>query len=112
MPSVAVGSIWPPEGTQHLNVWGLPLVNTLLLLTSGLTITIAHAYILRDRDLLEGHLQLLVCWAVVRHSLLIHPLLCRILNRCLPGYPLLVCLEDLLKNLQFLNAQSPTLMKI
>jgi heme/copper-type cytochrome/quinol oxidase subunit 3 len=48
VPAVTVGSIWPPEGTQHLNVWGLPLVNTLLLLTSGLTITIAHAYILRS----------------------------------------------------------------
>jgi cytochrome c oxidase subunit 3 len=48
VPSAVVGSIWPPEGTQHLNVWGLPLVNTLLLLTSGLTITVAHAYILRN----------------------------------------------------------------
>ena len=48
VPSVNIGNVWPPEGTQHLNVWGLPLVNTLLLLTSGLTITVAHAYILRD----------------------------------------------------------------
>ena len=28
-------------------MWGLPLVNTLLLLTSGVTITIAHAYIIK-----------------------------------------------------------------
>jgi len=48
IPSVNVGAVWPPEGTQRLDVWGLPLVNTLLLLSSGVTITIAHAYILRD----------------------------------------------------------------
>jgi cytochrome c oxidase subunit 3 len=48
VPSVSIGAVWPPVGTQELNVWGLPLVNTLLLLTSGLTITVAHAYILRD----------------------------------------------------------------
>jgi len=47
IPSVAVGAVWPPEGTQNLNVWGLPLVNTLLLLTSGVTITVAHAYIVK-----------------------------------------------------------------
>lgn len=50
VPSISVGAIWPPEGTQPLNVWGLPLVNTLLLLTSGVTITIAHAYILRNNN--------------------------------------------------------------
>lgn len=47
IPSIAVGAIWPPEGTQVLDAWGLPLVNTLLLLTSGVTITVAHAYIVK-----------------------------------------------------------------
>lgn len=46
VPSVEVGNIWPPFGTQELDVWGLPLVNTLLLLTSGATITAAHAYLI------------------------------------------------------------------
>lgn len=46
-PSAAVGAIWPPYGTQPLSIWGLPLTNTLLLLASGVTITIAHAYILQ-----------------------------------------------------------------
>jgi heme/copper-type cytochrome/quinol oxidase subunit 3 len=45
VPSIALGNIWPPFGTQELSAWGLPLVNTLLLLTSGITITVAHAYI-------------------------------------------------------------------
>lgn len=50
VPSVATGAIWPPVGTQAVNAWGLPLVNTLLLLTSGFTITIAHAYILKGNS--------------------------------------------------------------
>jgi heme/copper-type cytochrome/quinol oxidase subunit 3 len=48
IPATQIGAVWPPYGTQELDVWGLPLVNTLLLLSSGVTITIAHAYILRD----------------------------------------------------------------
>jgi cytochrome c oxidase subunit 3 len=49
VPSIAIGTIWPPMGTQPLSPWGLPLVNTLLLLTSGVTITISHAYIVQNR---------------------------------------------------------------
>ena len=48
IPSVAIGNVWPPFGTQELNAWGLPFVNTLLLLASGVTITIAHAYIVKN----------------------------------------------------------------
>lgn len=48
VPSIAIGAVWPPFGTQALDPWGLPLVNTLLLLTSGLTITIAHACIVKN----------------------------------------------------------------
>jgi cytochrome c oxidase subunit III len=48
VPSIVVGGVWPPVGTQVLDVWGLPFVNTLLLLTSGVTITIAHAYLIKN----------------------------------------------------------------
>jgi heme/copper-type cytochrome/quinol oxidase subunit 3 len=47
IPAITVGAMWPPVGTQILDVWGLPFVNTLLLLTSGVTITIAHAYLIK-----------------------------------------------------------------
>lgn len=49
-PSTFGGTIWPPTGTQALSAWGLPLVNTLLLLSSGATITAAHAYILKGNN--------------------------------------------------------------
>ena len=46
-PAIAIGSIWPPKSIQSLDVWGLPLVNTILLLSSGITITFAHRAILK-----------------------------------------------------------------
>jgi heme/copper-type cytochrome/quinol oxidase subunit 3 len=46
-PSIAIGGIWPPKSIQSLDVWGLPLVNTILLLSSGVTITLAHRAMLQ-----------------------------------------------------------------
>ena len=34
--------MWPPEGVVPFDTWGLPFVNTLILLTSGATVTYAH----------------------------------------------------------------------
>jgi len=53
-PSVALGCVWPPKGIQPLDIWGLPLINTLLLLTSGVTITLAHHAILKASNF-SGH---------------------------------------------------------
>jgi heme/copper-type cytochrome/quinol oxidase subunit 3 len=52
-PSIAIGCVWPPKSIQPLDIWGLPLVNTLLLLTSGLTITLAHHSILKASNRTE-----------------------------------------------------------
>jgi cytochrome c oxidase subunit III len=38
----AAWSTWPPKGVETLDPWHLPLLNTLLLLTSGTTATWAH----------------------------------------------------------------------
>ena len=41
-PTPEIGSLWPPLGIETINAWGFPFLNTLILLTSGATITWAH----------------------------------------------------------------------
>ncbi|MEN3745703.1 cytochrome c oxidase subunit 3 [Sphingomonas sp. HF-S3] len=45
----SVGGQWPPKGMHVIDAWSLPLLNTLLLLCSGTTITWAHHAMLHDR---------------------------------------------------------------
>ena len=38
----SVGGVWPPKGIEVLSPWHFPLLNTLILLCSGTTVTFAH----------------------------------------------------------------------
>ena len=55
------GGRWPPVGVQVFDPWHLPLLNTLILLTSGTTVTWAHHALLHnDRRGLKWGLALTV----------------------------------------------------
>ena len=43
-----LGGTWPPKGIETFDPWHLPLLNTLILLTSGTTVTWAHHALLQN----------------------------------------------------------------
>jgi len=64
--AAVTGGVWPPEGVHTFDPWDLPLLNTIILLTSGSTVTWAHhAMIENDREGLKWGLALTVLLGVV-----------------------------------------------
>jgi cytochrome c oxidase subunit 3 len=45
-PTIDIGAIWPPKGIEVLNPWEVPFLNTVILLSSGVSVTWAHHAIL------------------------------------------------------------------
>ena len=41
-PTIEINNIWPPKEINTFNPLGVPLVNTLILLCSGATVTYTH----------------------------------------------------------------------
>ncbi len=49
-PVYNIGGVWPPKSIDLINPWGVPLLNTAILLTSGATVTKAHHAILKNQN--------------------------------------------------------------
>ena len=66
-----IGGQWPPKGMEAvMNAFDLPLLNTLILLCSGTTVTWAHHGLLHgDRDVLKKGLWLTIALGVLFSSL-------------------------------------------
>ena len=47
-PNEFVGNVWPPKDIETFDPWDIPLINTLVLLLSGTTVTWAHHALLED----------------------------------------------------------------
>jgi len=49
VPTIELGSVWPPQGIEVLNPFSVPLLNTAVLLSSGATVTWAHHAIISGK---------------------------------------------------------------
>jgi cytochrome c oxidase subunit 3 len=47
-PSIDIGMVWPPLGIEPLSVYSVPLLNTIILLVRGVTVTWAHHSIINN----------------------------------------------------------------
>ena len=46
-PNVELGSLWPPYGIKTFNPFQVPLLNTIILISSGISVTWAHHALMR-----------------------------------------------------------------
>nr|YP_009353892.1 cytochrome c oxidase subunit III [Laternula truncata]AQZ26189.1 cytochrome c oxidase subunit III [Laternula truncata] len=59
VPTAYLGNQWPPTGIQAINPWTVPLLNTAVLVGSGVSVTLSH-HSVRAGSLLKAKVSLLV----------------------------------------------------
>lgn len=51
-PSIQIGGVWPPINIEFLPIDGFAITNTVVLLSSGVTITLAHHFIMLNNKII------------------------------------------------------------
>lgn len=69
-PTIELGSYWPPMGIHPFNPFQVPLLNTVILLSSGVSVTWAHQLILKE-DWNGVKLSLIVTWLLGLYFLIL-----------------------------------------
>ena len=62
-PPMTIATQWPPEGIEPVPTWGIPFLNTLILLLSGATVTWAH-HAVKEGDQKTGFKALVITVAL------------------------------------------------
>jgi cytochrome c oxidase subunit 3 len=47
-PAIEIGAVWPPKDINIIGPWGIPFLNTVILLSSGVSVTWAHHAIIEN----------------------------------------------------------------
>lgn len=65
-PAIEIGGIWPPSNIIAPNPWGIPLLNTVILLLSGVSITYTHMFLILGRTVyvIEGFIYTIVAASI------------------------------------------------
>lgn len=58
VPAIQIGCVWPPIGIKPFDPLAIPLLNTFILLLSGVTITLCHNFVLNNEPLILKKLSL------------------------------------------------------
>lgn len=65
-PTPEIGSVWPPKGIETLSAWEVPLLNTIILVSSGVSVTWAHhAIVVGEKKKAVFGLLLTVIFAII-----------------------------------------------
>nr|YP_009164250.1 cytochrome c oxidase subunit III [Taeniogonalos taihorina]AIE11788.1 cytochrome c oxidase subunit III [Taeniogonalos taihorina] len=69
-PSMDIGMMWPPEGIKMFNPMNIPMLNTVILISSGATLTYSHYNILKMNYYLSKKWLMLTIFLGIYFSLL------------------------------------------
>nr|YP_010582862.1 cytochrome c oxidase subunit III [Dolichovespula kuami]UGB89875.1 cytochrome c oxidase subunit III [Dolichovespula kuami] len=48
-PSIEIGMLWPPKNIIMFDPYNIPLLNSIILISSGMTITLSHHYLMNNK---------------------------------------------------------------